>query len=206
MFDFIIKPIAEWIVNIISVSGYWGVFFLMTVESALIPLPSEITMPFAGSLINLGKFNLLLLSLVGALGNLAGSLLAYALGFWGQESIVRKIIRKWGKYLLIKEKELDHAERWFRKYGDIIVLTSRLMPAVRTFISLPAGIAQMSLKKFILYTSIGSFIWSLFLAYIGMVLGENWQSLEGYFRRFDLGIIILSISFVIFYIYHKTKS
>src|SRR3989344_5117394 len=205
MFDFIIKPLAEWIVHTISTVGYPGVFFLMLIESACIPLPSGITMPFAGSLVASGRFSLLLVALSGALGNLAGSLLAYALGFWGQEAVVRKLIKKYGKYILLSEKELEHSEKWFNKYGEIIVFTSRLLPAVRTFISLPAGIAKMNIKKFVIYTTLGSFLWSFVLAYIGMLFGRNWEKLHVYFQKFDLVVVILGVSAVIFYLYRKLK-
>ncbi|MBI5465301.1 DedA family protein [Candidatus Gottesmanbacteria bacterium] len=205
MFESLLETLASWIINIISSTGYAGIFILMAIESALIPLPSEVTMPFSGSLVALGRFNLILVAIAGALGNLAGSLLAYALGFWGQENVVRLVIRKYGKYLLISEHEFERAEKWFRKYGEVIVFSSRLMPVVRTFISLPAGIVKMNLTKFIVYTTIGSFFWSLFLAYIGMVLGQNWKILETYFRRFDMAIIIGGVVLIGFYLYHKVK-
>ncbi len=193
------------IISIISSTGYGGVFILMTLESALIPIPSEVTMPFSGSLAAQGRFGLLALALVGALGNLFGSLLAYALGFWGQENVVRVVIKKYGKYLLISEHEFDRAEKWFLKYGDIIIFLSRLLPVVRTFISLPAGIARMNLTKFIIYTVVGSFFWSLLLAYVGMTLGQNWQTLEVYFRRFDVVIVFVLILTAALYLFHKYK-
>jgi membrane protein DedA with SNARE-associated domain len=200
-----LETLASWIINIISSTGYAGIFALMAIESALIPLPSEVTMPFSGSLVALGKFELIWVAVAGALGNLVGSLLAYALGFWGQENVVRLVIRKYGKYLLISEHEFERAEKWFRKYGEIIVFSSRLMPVVRTFISLPAGIAKMNLGKFIVYTTIGSFLWSLFLAYIGMVLGQNWKILETYFRRFDILIGAVLILIIAFYFFHRYR-
>lgn len=193
------------IISIISSTGYGGVFILMTLESALIPIPSEVTMPFSGSLAAQGRFGLLALALVGALGNLFGSLLAYALGFWGQENVVRVVIKKYGKYLLISEHEFDRAEKWFLKYGDIIIFLSRLLPVVRTFISLPAGIARMNLTKFIIYTVVGSFFWSLLLAYVGMTLGQNWQTLEVYFRRFDVVIVFVLILTATLYLFHKYR-
>jgi len=177
----------------------------MTVESALIPLPSEVTMPFSGSLVAIGRFNLVMVAIAGALGNLAGSLVAYALGFWGQENVARLVIKKYGKYLLISEHEFERAEKWFRKYGEIIVFISRLMPVIRTFISLPAGIAKMNLTKFIIYTTVGSFLWSLFLAYIGMVFGQNWNVLGGYFHKFDLLIVFVMIITFGSYVYYKLR-
>lgn len=201
----VLESLGSIIIGIISSTGYLGVFILMALESALIPIPSEVTMPFSGSLVVTGKFSLLMVTIVGAFGNLAGSLAAYALGYWGQENVVRVIIKKYGKYFLISEHEFERAEKWFRNYGEIIVFSSRLLPVVRTFISLPAGIAKMNLKKFVIYTLTGSFLWSLFLAYIGMILGQKWQILEVYFRKFDLVIVLILISIIFFYLFHKTK-
>ncbi len=201
----VIEVLGSFIVNIISSTGYAGIFFLMALESALIPIPSEVTMPFSGSLVATGKLSLWVVVLTGAIGNLFGSLLAYALGFWGQETIVRSLIKKYGKYLLISEHEFERSQKWFVKYGQLIVFASRLMPVVRTFISLPAGIARMNLTRFIIYTTIGSLIWSFILAYVGVVLGQNWSSLETYFRRFDLVIVVLGVLAVIAYIYYKVK-
>lgn len=205
MFENLLETLASWIITIISSTGYLGIFALMTVESALIPLPSEITMPFSGSLVALGRFNIWLVAVAGALGNLAGSLLAYALGFWGQENVVRVIIKKYGKYLLISEHEVEKAEKWFLKYGELIVFTSRLMPVIRTFISLPAGIAKMNLVKFIIYTTVGSFLWSLILAYIGMVMGQNWRYLEVYFQKFDILIFIVLVLGAGGYLFRKYR-
>lgn len=200
-----LEILGTFVINVISDVGYLGIFILMALESACIPIPSEVTMPFSGSLVALGRFNLWMVTLVGALGNLAGSLLAYAVGYWGQDKFVRVLILKYGRYFLISEHEYDRAQKWFLKYGEIIVFTSRMLPIVRTFISLPAGIAKMNLTRFILYTAIGSFFWSLLLTYIGMILGKNWQSLEVYFRQFDLLIVAGLAVGGLFYLYHKYK-
>lgn len=204
MFDFLVNKIIE----IINIFGYPGVFILMAIESMCIPLPSEITMPFAGSLINIGRFNLIFLSLTGGFGNLAGSLIAYYIGYKGQENYVRYLIKKYGKFFLITISDFERSQRWFNKYGEIIVFSSRLLPAVRTFISLPAGIARMNIKKFILYTIFGSTIWSFFLSYIGLILGEKWRQVEGFFHKFDFLIFIIAIflgGFFIFHQYQKIK-
>lgn len=200
-----LESLASFVISIIAKTGYSGIFFLMTIESACIPLPSEVTMPFAGFLVSRGKLDLWIAALSGGLGNLAGSLVAYYIGFWGQEHVVRQIIKKWGKYVLISEREFDRAQRWFIKYDEPIVFFSRLLPAVRTFISLPAGIAKMPIKKFILYTILGSFIWSFFLTYVGMILGNNWTSLKIYFHKFDIVIVATFIILVGLYIYKKLK-
>ncbi|MBI3577033.1 DedA family protein [Candidatus Gottesmanbacteria bacterium] len=193
------------IIHFISSAGYGGIFLLMTAESALIPIPSEVTMPFSGSLVALGTFNIWFVVIAGTLGNLFGSLLAYALGWWGQEAVVRKLIVKYGKYLLITEHEYDRAERWFRSRGEAIVFVSRVLPIVRTFISLPAGVAKMNLTRFTIYTTVGSFLWSLFLTYIGVVLGNNWKSLERYFHKFDLIIVSGLVVLAAWYLRRKFK-
>lgn len=177
----------------------------MLIESALIPMPSEVTMPFSGFLVGSGKFNLWLIVLVGTAGNLVGSLLAYILGYYGEDLFVRKFIRKYGKYVLISEHEYERSEKWFRKYGEIIVFVSRLLPAVRTYISLPAGIAKMNIVKFTIYTTIGSFLWSLLLTYIGVALGSKWHTIGSYFHAFDAIIAAVGLLFVFWYIRRKIK-
>jgi membrane protein DedA with SNARE-associated domain len=199
------EHLAGFIIHIIDKIGYAGVFVLMMLESALIPIPSEVTMTFSGYLVSLGKMNLFFLSFVGALANLVGSLLAYWLGYWGEEKFIRKLIIKYGRYLLVSVDEFDHSLIWFDKYGENITFFSRLMPIVRTFISLPAGLAKMNLIRFSTLTFIGSFIWSLLLSSIGFVLGKNWKSLEVYYRKFEYVIAALIIVGIVFYIFHKIK-
>jgi len=199
-----IEILGRYIILFIDKSGLFGIFILMTLESALIPIPSEVTMPFSGFLVSRGQFLFWIVVLVGAFGNLFGSLLAYYLGSYGEET-VRHIIRKYGKLVLLSEKEYNHAESWFRKYGEMIVFASRLLPVIRTFISLPAGIARMNIKKFVIYTFIGSLIWSALLTYIGVVMGDNWKTLGAFFHKFDLIISIVGIAIVAFYFYHKIK-
>lgn len=196
----ITKFFVENLTNLIASYGVPAVFILMTAESALIPIPSEITMTFAGFLAGRGILDFWLVVFVGAFGNLVGSLLAYWLGYAKGEEWVRFVIRKWGKWFLMREEEFDRSKVWFKKYGQGITFTSRLLPIVRTFISLPAGIAKMNLTYFSILTFIGSFIWSAFLAWIGLKLGENWLSVEPYFRRFQFLIVGLGILAVVFYI------
>ncbi len=174
----------------------------MAIESALIPLPSEIIMPFSGYLVSTGRFNIHMVAFAGALGNLLGSLIAYYIGFWGHERVVRKLVRKYGKWVLITEEELDNVERLMNKYKDMVVLFSRVMPGIRTVISLPAGIAKLPLLRFIVLTFIGSLIWSYLLAYIGYVLGQNWHNIGPYLHGLDAVIVILIVAGVAFYIYH----
>ncbi len=203
MIDQIIGFLTHVIIQTISSTGYFGVFILMALESALIPIPSEVTMPFSGYLVTTGRFNLYLIIFIGAVANLAGSIAAYLLGYWGQEHVVRKLIRNYGKYLLISEREFNKSEKWFRKHGEKIVFLSRLLPVVRTFISLPAGIAEMNFVKFCWLTFFGSLIWSAFLTYIGYFLGKNWNSIEVYYRKFEILIFVAGLGIVIYYIWHK---
>lgn len=200
-----LEQLATWTTGFISTMGYLGIFITMTVQSALIPIPSEVVMPFSGFLVASGRFSLWGVVLIGTLGNLVGSWLAYAFGYWGHEKVVRKFIRKWGKWILISEHELDTVEHWFEQKGEIIVFVSRLLPGVRTIISLPAGIARMNFLSFTNYTIIGSFIWSYLLALIGKVLGENWHTIGKYFHGLDAIIIIAGVGLIAFYIYHKLK-
>lgn len=197
--------LTQILTSLIVSYGYFAVFILMTAESALIPIPSEITMTFAGFLAGIGVLNIWVAILIGAIGNLFGSLLAFWLGRKMGEEWIRVAIRKWGKWILIHEKDFDISLRWFEKYGQGISFGSRLLPIVRTFISLPAGISKMDIKKFSLYTFIGSFIWSGVLAYLGLKLGQNWQAIEPFFRKFQFVIVGLGVAAVVFYIYHHLK-
>lgn len=198
-----LESIASWVINVISTLGYPGVVITMAIESALIPLPSEIIMPFSGYLVTLGKFSLLGVATAGAMGNVLGSLLAYSLGYWGHERVVRRFVKRWGKWILLTEEELEGAEELLNKYKDLVVLGSRIIPGIRTVISLPCGIARLPLPRFIILTFVGSFIWSYFLAWIGFKLGENWDTLGPYFHKADAFIVVLILGSVGFYVYHK---
>jgi membrane protein DedA with SNARE-associated domain len=201
MFESIITPLGKWIIDIISFLGYWGIVLTMGIESACIPLPSEIIMPFSGYLVYSGRFNLLWVSVAGAFGCVVGSVAAYWAGVWGG----RPFIERYGKYVLLSHRDLDTAERWFKKYGDWTIFFSRLLPVIRTFISLPAGIARMNFPRFVIYTFLGSLPWCFVLAYIGKVLGENWQTIKGYFRRADVVIVIVIVVGIVFFIYRHLK-
>ncbi len=192
-----VEYITNSIINLIESLGYWGVFISMTLESACIPLPSFVIMPFAGFAVYQGKMTLLGITLIGVLGNLFGSLIAYFVGLRGG----RPLLENYGKYILITPTKLDLADEWFEKYGHEAVLISRLLPVIRTFISLPAGIAEMDLKKFIIYTIIGSAPYVFALGYIGVLLGPSWPTIESYFGYLDIVSIALIILVVIYVVY-----
>jgi membrane protein DedA with SNARE-associated domain len=186
----LIKYLAGFVIGAISAMGYWGIVLSMAIESACIPLPSEIIMPFSGYLVFTGRFGLFEVALAGAAGCVLGSVAAYWVGVYGG----RPFLLKYGKYVLITHKELDSADRWFERYGDAAIFVSRLLPVIRTFISLPAGIARMNFPKFVIYTFIGSFPWCLGLAWLGKKLGENWTTLGKYFHQMDalIGLVIVA--------------
>jgi membrane protein DedA with SNARE-associated domain len=188
----IIELLSYFIVATISTLGYGGVVLLMAIESACIPLPSEIIMPFAGYLVYKGQFNLWAVGIAGAVGCVVGSWVAYYVGLYGG----RPMIEKYGRYILLSRHDLDLADRWFARYGEVIVFASRLLPVIRTFIAFPAGVARMNMTRFTLYTFLGSLPWCIGLAYVGQVLGEQWdknETLKTWFHRFDflIGAVIL---------------
>lgn len=185
----IIEILAGFIIWGISGLGYFGVGLMMAIESACIPLPSEIIMPFSGYLVSRGEMTMLGITLAGSLGSVVGSVVAYWVGQYGG----RTFIEKYGKYFLVTKHDLNLADRFFQKYGGSAIFFSRMLPVVRTFISLPAGIAKMHFSKFITYTFVGSLPWCFLLGYLGKKLGDNWNTLGVYFHKFDLviGIIIL---------------
>jgi membrane protein DedA with SNARE-associated domain len=182
-----------------------GVVFLMAIESAAIPFPSEIIMPLAGWILikerGLGAEWLLLAGFYGALGNTIGSLVAYYAGAWGG----RPLIQKYGRYVLVTPRELDMADRWFQRHGELAVLVSRMLPVVRTFISVPAGVSRMNVWRFTGLTFVGSFPWSLGLAWGGFVLGENWERLSDYFRPVAIPIAVAILILVAYYFFRRIK-
>lgn len=189
MFDQVLTVITTWAVASISELGYLGVVILMAIESACIPLPSEIVMPFAGYLASVGKFSLVGAATMGAVGCNIGSTLAYLIAARGG----RRAIERWGAYVLIRPAELAQTERFFARYGAQAVFVGRLLPVVRTFIAFPAGLARMPMLRFQVYTFLGSWPWCLALAYVGYVLGKRWDSdptLRRLFHQFDAVIVL----------------
>ena len=199
MLDRIIAPLAAFIIWTISSLGYGGIVVLMAIESACIPLPSEIIMPFSGYLVSTGRFELVWVATAGALGCNLGSTIAYWVGSYGG----RRFIETYGAYILMSHRDLELADRFFHRYGSATVFISRLLPVIRTFIALPAGIARMPQAKFQIYTFLGSWPWCFALAYIGMKLGEHWESdptLRDFLHRFDaliVGAVVLGFAWYV---------
>jgi len=192
----ILEALASFIIFVISMMGLPGIVLLMAIESACIPLPSEVIMPFSGYLVFLGKYSLWSVGLAGAIGCVVGSVPAYYLGMYGG----RPLIEKYGKYILMSRHDLDMADRWFQRHGEATVFFARLLPVIRTFIAFPAGVARMEMKRFLAYTFAGSLPWCLGLAYIGMVMGARWPVLREYFHKFDLLIGAAIVAGIIWYV------
>lgn len=212
MISKIISSLAVFIIAVISKTGYLGVLLLMAIESACIPLPSEVIMPFAGYLINAGhpdplthiKFSLLLVATAGALGCNLGSVIAYEIGHYGG----RPLVERYGSYIFLGRHELEMADRFFQRFGAIAVLIGRLLPVIRTFIALPAGIAKMPRLRFHIFTFIGSWPWCFVLAWIGMKLGERWQTdprLKEWFHRMDAVIVLVLLVGIALFVWSRWK-
>ena len=205
MIEKIIAALAAFVIAVISKTGYLGVVALMAIESACIPLPSEIIMPFAGYLVYSGQFSLFWAATAGAIGCNLGSVIAYEIGFYGG----RPLIEKYGSYLLMNRHDLDLAERFFKKFGSAAVFIGRLLPVVRTFIALPAGVARMPRLRFHLYTFVGSWPWCFALAWIGMKLGERWHTdprLAHWLHRLDVVVVVLLVLAVIWFVRSHWKN
>jgi membrane protein DedA with SNARE-associated domain len=205
MSEQILTNIANFIIAVISTGGYAGIALLMAIESACIPLPSEIIMPFAGYLVHTGQLNLFWVATAGAIGCNLGSIPAYWLGAWGG----RPAVERFGKYVLLSRHDLDRTEHYFQRYGGITVLIARLLPVVRTFIALPAGIARMPQLRFHLYTFLGSWPWCFILAYVGMKLGDRWESdprFKAIFHRFHLGVELVLVTGIVWFLWTHWKN
>jgi membrane protein DedA with SNARE-associated domain len=187
MLEQVLLILHNFITSFMIHTGYAGVTSLMAIESACIPLPSELIMPYAGYLVNRGTFSLFWAATAGAIGCNLGSVVAYEIGAYGG----RPLVERFGRYILLNKHDLETADRFFLRHGAIAIFIARLLPVVRTFIALPAGIARMPRGKFHLYTFLGSWPWCFVLAYIGMKLGQHWDTLGKYFHRFDAVIAVL---------------
>jgi membrane protein DedA with SNARE-associated domain len=195
MTEKILAVLFVFIASLIKATGYAGVAILMGIESACIPLPSELIMPFAGYLVSTGTMKLFWVATAGAIGCNLGSLIAYEIGCYGG----RPLVERYGRWILLSRRELDWADRFFLRWGYLAVLIARMLPVVRTFIALPAGIARMPRARFHIYTFLGSWPWCLALAYFGMKMGQHWRELGKYLHQFDVVIIAaLGIAFIWF--------
>lgn len=204
MIERILGLLATFTIGVISSGGYLGIALLMAIESACIPLPSEIIMPFAGYLVSTGRFDLFLAATAGAIGCNLGSIVAYEVGKRGG----RPLAERWGRYVLVGPGELDAADRFFARFGSIAVLIGRLLPVIRSFIAFPAGVARMPLVPFHIYTFLGSWPWCFGLAWVGMKLGDQWNkspAMKAAFHSADAVIAVVLVAAVAFYIWHRVR-
>lgn len=198
----IVEKLVEYITIGMSIGGYFGLFILMTLESMIAPVPSEVVMPFAGYLVLQGKFEFWIAVLVSSLGSIFGSLLSYYIGVYGG----RPFVLKFGKYLLLEEGHLEWTEKWFKKQGEKTIFISRFVPVVRHLISIPAGMAKMSMQKFLVYTFAGASIWNLILLYAGFKLGSHWDKIHKFSKELDIIFVAGVILFLIYFVWkHKKK-
>ena len=201
-----IEAVIAWLggiaLGILAATGYWGIIITMALESACIPLPSEVVMPLGGALAAEGVYSFWSVVFAGTIGNLIGSIAAWWVGMKGG----RPFIERYGRYILLSEHSLDSAEKWFDKYGEVTVFFSRMLPVIRTFISLPAGIGKMPFWRFCLFTFIGAIPWNWFLTYVGFKLKEGWEEkYSHYFHDFSLVIAGLIVVGFIWFIWHHVK-
>jgi membrane protein DedA with SNARE-associated domain len=205
---FIDQIVIPFLSSLYGSVGYLGVLIAMAIESAMIPLPSELILPFAGFLVSdpsqiepltRGGWSFWIVVIVATIGNTVGSLIAYAIGAWGG----RPFLERWGKYLLIRPHEIELADRFFERYGSATAFFSRLLPIVRTFISFPAGVARMPIGRFVAYSTAGAFIWSTLLVYAGTLLGSRWQDIRHALQPFDLLIAVGVVALVLLFIWFR---
>ena len=208
MLAFIDQIVIPFLSNLYGAVGYLGVFAAMTIESAMIPLPSELILPFAGFLISdstkvepltHGPWSYWIVVIVATLGNTTGSLISYGIGAWGG----RPFLERFGRYLLIRPHEIELAERFFQRWGAPTAFLSRLLPIVRTFISFPAGVARMPLRRFVLYSTLGAVPWSMVLIYAGTVLGEHWLDIRHALQPFDTAILVVVVLAVVAFVWWR---
>jgi len=198
----ILAAIGSFALSTISLLGYAGIFFLMMLESMVVPVPSEFVMPFAGFLVAQGTFNFILIIIASTLGSITGSLIFYYIGKTGGHTLVEK----YGKYVLVDIEDIKKTEEWFNKRGELTIFIARLIPVVRHLISLIAGIGKMNVKKFTLYTILGATLWNGILTYLGFILGQHWNEVSQYVEELDIGIVILLVIGCLYFAYrHITR-
>jgi membrane protein DedA with SNARE-associated domain len=193
----IFAAIGSIALSTIQLLGYGGIFFLMMLESMVVPVPSEFVMPFAGFLVAQGTFNFILVILTSTLGSITGSLIFYYVGKTGAHTLVEK----YGKYVLVDIEDIKKTEEWFNKRGELTVFIARLVPVVRHLISLIAGVGKMNVKKFSLYTILGAALWNAILTYLGFLLGQHWNEVSQYLEGLDIVIVILLVLGCLYFVY-----
>jgi len=195
-----LNAIKIWVEQIISSMGYVGLYLVMFLENVFPPIPSEVVLPLAGSLTLTGRFSIFWITIIGMLGSLTGAFLFYGLGKWLGEARVRTIMKKYGRYALLSTNDLDRSLEWFDKYDDWVIFFSRMVPIVRSLISIPAGIADMDITKFSFFTILGTALWSFLLALGGRLLGEQWPLIAEFINTYQNIVLVIAIAAVLLFI------
>lgn len=203
---YLIDLIIRWVSTIIETGSYPGLIFVTVLENVFPPIPSEAILPFAGFLSATGKFNIWLVIISGTLGSVIGALFLYAFGYYGNEKIVRAFVRKYGRFMLLKEEDLDGAEAFFKKHGRPAVFTARLIPIFRSIVSIPAGLAKMPLLEFVTLTAIGTSLWCAILAFLGRMLGERWDLVSVFVKKYENLVLIILAFLIVYLLYKRVKS
>ena len=197
-----IAQMVEVLTGFINALGYWGIAVGMAIESCNIPLPSEIILPYGGYLVSTGRLEFFWAAMAGTAGGTFGSVVSYYMGLWGG----RPFLYRYGRYFGVTPQKLALAEEWFARYGEATVFFTRLLPVIRTFISLPAGVARMNLTRFVVYTFLGSLPWSLLLTYVGYLLGEHWELIGPWFHRIDVLVLLGLAGLLAWYCWRRTRA
>lgn len=187
----LLEQVGVWIESLIAAIGYPGIVLAMALENIFPPIPSEAVLPFAGALSAKGELDFWGAVAAGTAGSLIGAVVLYAIGYIAREAGVRRIVGAYGRYVFISERDLDRSAVWFERYGEAIVFFGRLIPLIRSIISVPAGYTRMNMVRFLIYTTLGTTLWNLILTYIGRVLGANWADISELMAPYEYGVLIL---------------
>jgi membrane protein DedA with SNARE-associated domain len=199
----IIGGLASWAVDIIEKFSYWGLFLILVLENVFPPIPSEAVLPLAGFLTGQGKMNFLLAVIAATLGAVVGALILYYVGWWFGERRVRWMVAKWGKWFAVTEEDVDTADDWFDRHGNLAVMFCRCVPIVRSIVSIPAGMRRMPLGPFIIYSAIGSAAWNSILIGLGWIVGDNWEDIEHYADYLQYVVALLILALAVLWVYKR---
>ena len=196
----VLEQIGGWIEGMIAAIGYPGIVLAMAIENIFPPIPSEMVLPFAGALSAKGELNFWWAIAAGTLGSVVGAIVLYAIGYIAREAGARRLVETYGKYVFISERDLDRSVEWFERYGEAVVFFGRLIPLIRSIISVPAGYTRMNFLRFLIYTTLGTTLWNLTLTYIGRALGENWEDIRNLTKPYENGtLVVLALIVLLFF-------
>ncbi len=196
----LLELVAGWIEELIAAIGYPGIVLVMAIENIFPPIPSEAVLPFAGALSARGELDFWGAVAAGTAGSIIGAVVLYGIGYFAREAGVRRLVAAYGKYVFISERDLDRGAAWFERYGEAVIFFGRLIPIIRSIISVPAGYTRMNFGKFLLFTTLGTALWSLILTYVGRLLGENWEDISTFMEPYQNGTLVVIVLIVVGFI------